>query len=247
MDLSKRAEPLHREVRQWHLDDVEVRRDDGYVARFRGVATAFDKPYTVRDAFGEFEETVEAGAATKTLSESPDVVFLTNHGGLTMARTTSGTLRLDAVKKGLAVDADLDTRRSDVDNLALALERKDVDEMSFAFRVVRQEWNEDYTERWIKEFDIHRGDVSAVNFGANPHTSAALRALGEGFGDLDSALTAIRSGEFDPGQLDLAARAQQAIAELVDSVRRGDLDARDAEALMHARLTFNRNRLQLTA
>jgi HK97 family phage prohead protease len=247
MDLSKRAEPLHREVRQWKLDDVEVRRGDDHVARFRGVATAFDKPYVVRDVFGEFEETVESGAATKTLSEKPDVVFLENHGGLTMARTTAGTLRLDAPKKGLAVDADLDQRRTDVADLTLAIERGDISEMSFAFRVTRQEWNEDYSKRWIKEFDIHRGDVSAVNFGANPHTSAALRALGDGFGDLNAALEAIRAGTADDGQLDLAARAEQAIHELVESVRRGDLDARDAEALMQARVTFNRNRLKVIA
>jgi phage head maturation protease len=53
-----------------------------------------------------------------------------------------------------------------------------VDEMSFAFRVTRQMWSPDYDQRDILEVDIHRGDVSVVNFGANPATTvgAAMRS-----------------------------------------------------------------------
>jgi hypothetical protein len=54
--------------------------------------------------------------------------------------------------------------------------------------VVRQEWNEDYTERRLLEVSIHRGDVSVVNYGANPATSATLRALSlAGLADLEPA------------------------------------------------------------
>ena len=48
--------------------------------------------------------------------------------------------------------------------------------MSFAFRIVRGAWSPDYTEYRILEVDLDRGDVSAVNFGANPNTSIAARA-----------------------------------------------------------------------
>jgi phage head maturation protease len=49
--------------------------------------------------------------------------------------------------------------------------------MSFAFRVTRQQWSPDYDQRDILEVDLHRGDVSVVNFGANPATSVgAVRA-----------------------------------------------------------------------
>jgi phage head maturation protease len=62
--------------------------------------------------------------------------------------------------------------------MLLALEDGSVDEMSFAFRVTRQMWSPDYDQRDILEVDLHRGDVSVVNFGANPATSVApaLRA-----------------------------------------------------------------------
>ncbi len=48
--------------------------------------------------------------------------------------------------------------------------------MSFAFRIVRGEWSPDYTQYRILEVDLDRGDVSAVNYGANPNTSISARA-----------------------------------------------------------------------
>lgn len=51
-----------------------------------------------------------------------------------------------------------------------------IDEMSFAFRIVEGVWSPDYTEYRINSYDIHRGDVAIVGFGANPHTSGGLRA-----------------------------------------------------------------------
>ena len=47
--------------------------------------------------------------------------------------------------------------------------------MSFAFRVVRQTWDENYENREITEININRGDVSIVNQGANPATSFSMR------------------------------------------------------------------------
>jgi hypothetical protein len=38
------------------------------------------------------------------------------------------------------------------------------------------QWNDEYTEFRITEADINRGDVSAVNYGANPYTSIEARA-----------------------------------------------------------------------
>jgi len=46
--------------------------------------------------------------------------------------------------------------------------------MSFAFRVTRQEWNDAYDQRWITEVNLDKGDVSPVNYGANPHTGGMV-------------------------------------------------------------------------
>jgi hypothetical protein len=50
-----------------------------------------------------------------------------------------------------------------------------IDEMSFAFRIESGQWSPDYTEYRINRYDIHRGDVAIVGYGANPYTAASLR------------------------------------------------------------------------
>jgi len=74
------------------------------------------------------------------------------------------------------MSADVNPVRTDVRDMLTAIEDGAVDEMSFAFRVIRQQWSPDYDQRDILEVDMHRGDVSVVNFGANPATSVAMRS-----------------------------------------------------------------------
>ncbi|MFL6110552.1 MAG: HK97 family phage prohead protease [Catenulispora sp.] len=148
------------------------------VTTVTGYASVVDEPYEMWDFLGSYAEVVRSGAFTKTLTETPQVQLLLNHGGLAMAYTKAGTLRLAEDSTGLHMEADVTAARSDVQDMLLALEDGSVDEMSFAFRVTRQMWSPDYDQRDILEVDLHRGDVSVVNFGANPATSVApaLRA-----------------------------------------------------------------------
>jgi len=129
------------------------------------------------DMFGEYTEQVAPGAFDVTLAKSPDVAFLVNHRGISMARTTNGSLELSSDNKGLKSTAYLNPKRTDVQDLILAIEDKDITEMSFAFLITDGEWNEEYTEYTINEVDLDRGDVSAVNYGANPYTSVSARQL----------------------------------------------------------------------
>lgn len=154
-----------------------VQRDGKAFYHFNGVASTVEQPYRMYDWYGEYDEVVDAGAFDKTLAASPDVAFLLNHSGTTMARTKSGTLDLAIDKSiGLNVDAYCNPERSDVADLAHAISDGDIDEMSFAFHIVRGEWSPDYTQYRILEVDLDRGDVSAVNYGANPNTSISARA-----------------------------------------------------------------------
>ena len=137
-----------------------------------GYASTTEKPYDM----GPYDETVARGAFGKTLAENPDVQLTVNHGGLPLARTVSGTMRLSEDRTGLLVDADLDPEDPDVQAVARKIQRGDIDQMSFAFKVTRQAWDDTYTERRILEADLHRGDVSICNQGANPTTSVAVRA-----------------------------------------------------------------------
>jgi HK97 family phage prohead protease len=54
------------------------------------------------------------------------------------------------------------------------LERGELDSESFAFQVLADQWNADYTERLISEVKLF--DTSVVSFPANPATVAQLRA-----------------------------------------------------------------------
>jgi len=141
---------------------------------FTGYASVTEQPYEMQDWLGPYTEVVRAGAFKKTLSESPDVAFLLNHGGPTMARTKPGTLRLSEDDTGLYTEADLDPNRSDVQIVRSGIDGGELDEMSFAFWVTRQVWSPDYEQRDILEVGIDHGDVSIVNYGANPHTGGTV-------------------------------------------------------------------------
>lgn len=161
------------ELRIQRADDDEID-----ALRVEGHASVFGYEYRVYGGppWGWFER-IEPGAFDETLAEDPDVVFLRNHEGMPLARTKSGTLALSVDDIGLAVRADLDLANPEVRALASALDRKDVDEMSFAFRVTDQVWSahpdfEDDPEslRAVTGVNLNRGDVSAVTFGASDAT-----------------------------------------------------------------------------
>jgi HK97 family phage prohead protease len=185
-----------------------VQRDGRDFYEVTGYATVFNTPYTMYDMFGEYTEKVDSGALNKTLSNSPDVAFLTNHRGLTMARTTNKTLALNKDMTGLHIEALMNAGRTDVRDLASAIGDELITEMSFAFMIDEDgaRWNDDYTELTLMELDINRGDVSAVNYGANPYTSIGSRASeiirevrGLPAGALPAALSAISSAVGEAG------------------------------------------------
>jgi HK97 family phage prohead protease len=144
--------------------------------RLEGYATVFGRAYDMWDAFGPYRESVNAHALDRSLAAGPDVAFLVNHKGVTMARTTNGTLTLTADAHGLHVVAYLNPDRQDVRDLISAITDELVTEMSFAFQLDEGVWNDDFTEFDITGADIDRGDVSGVNYGASPYTSIAARS-----------------------------------------------------------------------
>ena len=176
MDLDTRkakAELLTgREVRRLPTSEMECRTTDDAVT-FRGLASSTDSPYEM----GYFTETIVRGAFDATLAKSPSVQLLVNHEGLPLAATRNGSLLLSATDRGLEFDATCDPTDPDVARIASKVSSGLMSECSFAFRVVNQTWDDDYTQRDITEVSLDRGDVSVVNFGANPNTSVTLRSL----------------------------------------------------------------------
>lgn len=177
-DLSVRAErPNAVERRNVPFKGVELRaKPDGTggdTLTFSGYACVTEVGYEMQDWLGPFTEVVRKGAFTKTLAEGADVPFLINHSGMTLARTKSGTMRLSEDDTGLHTEADLDPASPHVQALRSAMDRGDLDEMSFAFWVTRQTWSPDFEQRDILEVAMNKGDVSIVNYAANPNTAGA--------------------------------------------------------------------------
>ena len=179
-DLSVRAErPTSLQRRNVPFRDVELRAaaaGGSDALTFTGYACITEVGYEMSDWLGPFTEVVRSGAFAKTLAENADVPFLVNHAGLSLARTKSGTMQLAEDDTGLHVEAQLDPASPHVTALRSAMDRGDVDEMSFAFWVTRQQWSPDFEQRDILEVNLNKGDVSVVNFGANPATSVGLRS-----------------------------------------------------------------------
>ncbi|EID10190.1 HK97 family phage prohead protease [Mycolicibacterium phlei RIVM601174] len=180
--------PEHRSI---PIERIELRSDGGDDSNeivLEGYASTFEEyeMYGGPSGYGWIER-IDRHAFDKTLREKPDLHLLINHAGTPLARTKSGTLDLSVDDHGLKVVARLDKRDPDVQGLAVKMERGDMDEMSFAFRVKAQEWSaapgyedqDDFTYRLITEVSLHKGDVSVVNFGANPTTSASIRSAQE--------------------------------------------------------------------
>ena len=183
---SKMAKKIER--RTFNVRDVEVRAEDGKM-RLSGYAAVFNDSSVPLP----FKESIAPGAFRKTLSETPDVRLLINHEGLPLARTKNGTLKLEEDERGLRFDADLADTQEGRDIYEL-VKRGDVDQMSFAFRVIRQKWNDDRSRRVLTEVSLADGDVSVVTYPAYPTTTVEARE------HLKKAISAIKEGREVTGE-----------------------------------------------
>ena len=177
------------ERRTFTVHDIETREEGDGSMRLKGYAAVFNDASVPLP----FSERIAPGAFSKTLSETPDVRLLINHDGLPLARTKNNTLILTEDERGLYFDAVLpDT--TEAKDLWTLIQRGDVDQMSFAFRVIRQNWNKDRTERTLTEVSLSDGDVSVVTYPAYPTTNVEARE------HLQNAIQAVKEGREISGE-----------------------------------------------
>jgi HK97 family phage prohead protease len=197
IDMQKRNTILKEmdrqtENRSFTFSAVEQRNDDDKdTLLFTGYASVFNKGYAVRDQRGQYTETIKPGAFKKTLQEQDDVRFLVNHDGIPLARTSSGTLELEEDDYGLFVKAELDPSNPTVAEIASAMKRGDLNEMSFAFAAIRDDFDAREENREVTEARLF--DVSVVTYPANPWAGAKLR--GVELDNLHKELVEARNGE----------------------------------------------------
>lgn len=156
--------------------EIEERADKPPV--LRGYAAVFNKTI---ELFRGYFERVAPGAFTRTLEEGADVRALVDHDpSKILGRSTADppTLILAEDKKGLRVEiAPPDTQVGR--DIVESVRRGDVDQMSFGFRVVKEEMEDKdgITTRTLTDVELY--DVSAVTYPAYPQTSIAVRSFDE--------------------------------------------------------------------
>ena len=170
------VDSLGRERFRANIDARSIeRRADGDPIGFKGHAALFNRPTWIGPKRWGFREQVAPGAFAKTIKEA-DVRFLINHDpNLLLARNKAETLTLAEDKVGLAVDAEM-APVSYAQDLAVLLERGDISQMSFAFEVVKDQWEIDDDENELRTIlEAKLWDVSVVTYPAYEETDAGLR------------------------------------------------------------------------
>lgn len=170
-----------------------------YVAEFRkddksglieGVPIVFDTP---TDIGGMFEETICKGAISKDIIK--DVRFFWNHNidEKAIARSVIPLEKLGGMELTIEDDsvkmlANPNRKRTDANDLCLAIEDGVINAMSFMFGVAEERWEDldgDYPKRFITKIDPLI-EVSAVNFPA--YASTSINARGDVVTDNDRAV-----------------------------------------------------------
>ncbi|MGD1146967.1 MAG: HK97 family phage prohead protease [Thermoanaerobaculaceae bacterium] len=186
----KRSAEEPRRIERREVTEFRVRRqEDGKAAGLAGLAAPYNKETVIGTPFGSFREVLRSGIFTRALNEKQDVVCWYQHGmgaPLPLGRTSANTLRLKETAQGLEFDCDLpDTQ--DARDLAVSIDRGDVNKMSFAFAASPDGENWDDSEikagklplREVTDADI--SDVSPVVFAAYPQTSVGIRSVADVF------------------------------------------------------------------
>lgn len=156
--------------------ELRIEAGDDGVKKIVGYAAVFDK-WSV-DLMG-FREKISPGAFAKTIKKA-DIRALFNHDpNIVLGRTKAKTLKLKEDDTGLFEEIiPPDTQQAR--DLMVSIERGDVDDQSFAFRTIEDEWvykKDGSAERTLIEVELR--DISPVTYPAYPDTTVALRSLDE--------------------------------------------------------------------
>lgn len=163
-----------REIRTLPVRELRVAQEAGAPAKLVGYASVFN---VWSEDLGGFRERFLPGAFTNVLKDA-DVRALINHNPtLILGRTKANTLSLRQDDTGLWMEVTLpDTQYAR--DLAESVKRGDIDQMSFAFSVLKDDWayaDDGTVRRTVIELDS-LDDVSPVTYPAYPQTSVSARS-----------------------------------------------------------------------
>lgn len=126
---------MRKDIRQVRAfsSDFKIRKD-GDKPRIEGYFAVFNSDYEI---FSGCTESIAPGAFTDELHS--DVRALIDHDTrLVLGRTTAGTLELREDDKGLWGGIDINPKDTEAMNLYARVERGDVSQCSFGFRILKE-------------------------------------------------------------------------------------------------------------
>jgi uncharacterized protein len=166
----------NREYRAFEFDQKE---DDMIV---EGKAVAFESPTVMWEQDGiQFYEVIDRRALDR--ADLSDVVLVINHGGKAGAKTKNRTLALNKTDEGLFIRADL-SKNATGREMHEDVKNGFYDKMSFAFTVLKDEYDKATRTRRILEID-RLYDVSLVDFPAYEQTSVSARSFYEAEAEME--------------------------------------------------------------
>lgn len=190
-----------RALRSYAIPDI---RADQEGQNIEGHPAVFDKETVIG---GYFREMIERGAFDET--DFTDVLLSTNHElrKIPLARSRrnnpNSTMQLFVDQTGLFMKANLDTENNNESRkLMSAIDRGDIDDMSFIFYVREEEWEDldtDLPLRRIKSISKVI-EVSAVNWGAYSDTDIQARDAAATLENAKKALDSAQGQERDAGE-----------------------------------------------
>ena len=192
---------MKKEIRKFDFE-VRAKRDEQHGTYLEGTPIVYD----AWTDLGWYDEQIQRGALDNT--DLTDVRFLINHNTdmIPLARSRNNnensTMQMTVEEDGLHIRVNLDVENnSDARSLYSAVERGDIDGMSFMFVVDGELWEEeesDHPKRTVT--DIEKVfEVSAVTFPAYEQTSISARGLADA---LESAKASLESAKAEQREIE---------------------------------------------
>lgn len=186
---------MKKEIRAFNFE-VRAEQNDEHGHFLTGRPIVFN----AKTDLGWYDETIASGALDE--ADLRDVRFLINHNTdmIPLARSRNNnensTMQLSVDNEGMQIRVDLDTENnSDARNLYSAVERGDLDGMSFMFTVEADSWDDpdsDHPSRTIEKLG-KIFEVSAVTFPAYEQTSISARGLSDALESAKESLESVKA------------------------------------------------------
>ena len=204
---------MKKEIRAFNFEiRAEQNEEHGHYLTGRPIV------YDATTDLGWYSERIAKGALDD--ADLKDIRFLVNHNTdmIPLARSrnnnANSTMQLSVDDEGMLIRVDLDTENNtEARNLYSAVERGDLDGMSFMFVVGSDEWDDidsEHPTRTITKLS-KVFEVSAVTFPAYEQTSISARGLSDA---LDSAKESLENVKAEKRAIEDKKRKIRILAEM---------------------------------